>query len=183
MVSSLAQGWLLSIATVFSILSSVMAQNNTTETGYPSDPILKYRPPFAQSLPVQVLLTGIVLTLVAVLFLHLIFTAQYHWPLARTNYILQLTGVTTLLISLIATLYVVFTATVEQSQHWPYMLSYLAVDMPQISNSSSINSTDPILINQHVWSTAETATWVVMNATASVIVQVCKPAIHFTILL
>ncbi|KIJ15573.1 hypothetical protein PAXINDRAFT_163035 [Paxillus involutus ATCC 200175] len=158
-----------------------MAQNNTTETGYPSDPILKYRPPFAQSLPVQVLLTGIVLTLVAVLFLHLIFTAQYHWPLARTNYILQLTGVTTLLISLIATLYVVFTATVEQSQHWPYMLSYLAVDMPQISNSSSINSTDPILINQHVWSTAETATWVVMNATASVIVQITH--IHFLTLL
>ncbi|KIL00852.1 hypothetical protein PAXRUDRAFT_821190 [Paxillus rubicundulus Ve08.2h10] len=179
--SKFPQGWLLSIATVFSVLSSVTAQNNTTEMGYPSDPVLKYRPPFAQSLPVQVFLTGIVLTLVAVLFLHLIFTAQYHWPLARTNYILQLTGVITLLISLIATLYIVFTTTVQQSQHWPYMLSYLAVDMPQVSNSTVINSTDPILVYQHVWTTAETATWVVMNATTSVIVQITH--IHFLTLL
>ncbi|KAF9228498.1 hypothetical protein BS17DRAFT_773832 [Gyrodon lividus] len=177
----LPRGWLLFIASVFSVFSSVMAQNNTTDQGYPYDPVLQYRPPFAQSLPVQIFLTGIVLTLVAVLLLHLIFTAQYHWPLARTNYILQLTGVVTLLVSLIATLYVIFATTVQQSQHWPYMLSYLAVDMPQIYSANSTNTTDPILAYLHEWSTAESATWAVMNATTSVVVQITH--IHFLTLL
>ncbi|KAH7883274.1 hypothetical protein F5I97DRAFT_1930835 [Phlebopus sp. FC_14] len=157
-----------------------MAQNSTDES-YPFDPILQYRPPFAQSLPVQILLTGIVLTLVVVLLLHLIFTAQYHWPLARTNYVLQLTGVTTLLITLIATLYVVFASTVEESQHWPYMLSYLAVDMPRYLDNSTLNSTDPTILYQHKWTAAESATWIVMNATTSVVIQITH--IHFLTLL
>jgi len=137
---------------------------------YPQDPILSYRPPFIQSLPVQILVTAISLTLAAVLLLHLIFTAQYHWPLARTNYALQMTGVVTLLISISATIYVVFTATIRQSQHWPYMLNYLAVEMPAANYST--NSTDPTLIYQYLWSPKEKTTWVVMNATTSVIVQV-----------
>jgi hypothetical protein len=181
MVSSLAKGWLLFLSLAFSLLSSAMAQENSTEQGYPYDPVLQYRPPFVQSLPVQILLTGIVLTLVAVLLLHLIFTAQYHWPLARTNYILQLTGVTTLLVSLIATIYVVFSTTIQQSQHWPYMLSYLAVEMPRTSFNATTNSTDPTLAYQHAWTLSETATWVVMNATTSVVVQITH--VHFLTLL
>ena len=45
---------------------------------FDEDPILKYRPDFSRSLPVQILITGIVLTLTSVLLLHLLFTAQYH---------------------------------------------------------------------------------------------------------
>ncbi|KIJ65982.1 hypothetical protein HYDPIDRAFT_110103 [Hydnomerulius pinastri MD-312] len=182
MIPSLPQGWLLFISSVFSIISFAMAQNSTNTTdAYDYDPILQFRPPFAQSLPVQVLLTGIVLTLVVVLLLHLIFTAQYHWPLARANYVLQLTGVSTLLISLIATLYVVFSSTVEESQHWPYMLSYLAVDMPRYYTNGTINSTDPTIAYQHQWTAAESATWIVMNATTSVVIQITH--IHFLTLL
>ncbi|KAH0829103.1 hypothetical protein J3R83DRAFT_2569 [Lanmaoa asiatica] len=152
--------------------TQVMAQSQNTSS-YSGDPILRYRPPFAQSLPVQILITGISLTLAAVLLLHLIFTAQYHWPLARTNYVLQLTGVTTLLISITATIYV--------SQHWPYMLSYLAVEMPSANFSANSTSTDPTLLYQHKWTPSESATWVVMNATTSVIVQITH--VHFLTLL
>ncbi|PFH52174.1 hypothetical protein AMATHDRAFT_140740, partial [Amanita thiersii Skay4041] len=126
------------------------------------DPYLKYKPPFVRSLPVQILLTGIVLTLVAVLFIHLIFTAQYHWPLAPVNYVLQLSGVTTLLISLIATLHVVLSTTMVESQHWPYMLSYIAVNVPPLDVDYSTTE----------WSTAERATWLVMNASTSGLIQI-----------
>ncbi|KAF7428802.1 hypothetical protein PC9H_008034 [Pleurotus ostreatus] len=129
------------------------------------DPYLDYKPAFASSLPVQILLTGIVLTLVAVLFIHLIFTAQYHWPLAPVNYVLQISGVTTLLISLIATLHVVLSATLDESKNWPYMLSYIAVDVPPSDSSMS---------EEHgkEWTTAEKATWMVMNASTSGLIQI-----------
>ncbi|KAG6330797.1 hypothetical protein ID866_8289 [Astraeus odoratus] len=159
-----------------------MAQGTSNSSdSYESDPILQYRPPFAQSLPVQILTNGIVVTLVVVLLLHLIFTAQYHYPLARLNYILQLTGVLTLLTSLIATLYIVLSSTAQESQHWPYMLSYIAVDMPRASYNATVNSTDPAVLYQQQWSFAEMATWAVMNATTSVVVQITH--VHFLTLL
>ncbi|KAF8918178.1 hypothetical protein CPB85DRAFT_1282844 [Mucidula mucida] len=141
---------------VLSLVCSVMA-----EEALPNDPYLEYRPAFARSLPVQILLTGVVLTLVAVLFIHLIFTAQYHWPLAPVNYVLQMSGVTTLLISLIATLHVVLAATLEESQIWPYMLSYIAVNVPPLDGGNTVG-----------WSTAERATWLIMNATTSGLIQI-----------
>lgn len=126
------------------------------------DPYLEFRPPFAQSLPIQILLTGVVLTLVAVLFIHLIFTAQYHWPLAPVNYVLQMSGVTTLLISLIATLQVVLSATFAESERWPYMLSYIAVNVPPLD----------IEVDTEEWNVAERATWLVMNASTSGLIQI-----------
>lgn len=134
-------------------------------TGYDHDPILSYRPPFARSLPVQILLTGIVLTLVVVLFIHLVFTGQYHWPLAPVNYVLQMSGVTTLLISLIATLHVVLSATVDESTRWPYMLSYIAVNVPPLTDLDTDS-------DRGTWSTAERATWLIMNATTSALIQI-----------
>ncbi|KAH7909509.1 hypothetical protein BJ138DRAFT_1155063 [Hygrophoropsis aurantiaca] len=178
-------GWSLFLGSLFHWFLASMAQNTTStnDTSYESDPILQFRPPFAQSLPVQVLFTGIVTTLTVVLLIHLIFTAQYHWPLARVNYILQLSGVTTLLISLIATVYVIFSANVAESQHWPYMLSYLAVDMPKYSPDMNltINTNDPTVVYQHQWTIAEGATWMVMNATTSGLIQITH--IHFLTLL
>jgi hypothetical protein len=110
---------------------------------------------------VQILLTGIVLTLTAVLLIHLLFTAQYHWPLAPVNYVLQISGVTTLLISLIATIHVVLSASEDESETWPYMLSYVAVEVPPTDMDDSEG-----------WSTAERATWAVMTASTSGLVQV-----------
>lgn len=107
------------------------------------------------------MLTGVVLTLVAVLLIHLMFTAQYHWPLAPVNYVLQLSGVTTLLISLIATIHVVLSATFAESEKWPYMLSYIAVNVPPLDLVSDAES----------WSIAERATWLLMNASTSGLIQ------------
>ncbi|KAF7351025.1 MFS domain-containing protein [Mycena sanguinolenta] len=134
--------------------------NTNSSAAYPEDPYLRYRPPFARSLPIQILLTGVVLTLVAVLFIHLIFTAQYHWPLAPINYVLQISGVSTLLISLVATLHVVLSATQKESGQWPYMLSYVAVNVPPLDNSTN------------GWSLTQKATWLVMNASTSGLIQI-----------
>ncbi|KAG7449709.1 uncharacterized protein BT62DRAFT_917339 [Guyanagaster necrorhizus] len=144
-----------------SFLSMLLYVVVADDAGLDADPYLQYRPAYARSLPIQILLTGIVLTLVAVLFIHLIFTAQYHWPLAPVNYVLQISGVTTLLISLIATLHVVLSATLEESQKWPYMLSYIAVNVPPMDTSET-----------SIWTKAELATWLIMNAATSGLIQI-----------
>jgi len=150
------------ILAILSLIASAVASNNTTDSAeYAADPYLKYRPAFARSLPVQILLTGVVLTLVVVLFMHLIFTAQYHWPLAPVNYVLQISGVSTLLISLVATLHVVLAATECESQQWPYMLSYIAVNVPPLDTSVTGG-----------WSLAEKAVWSVLNASTSGLIQI-----------
>ena len=128
-------------------------------SGLPYNPVLKYLPTFANSLPVQVLLSGIIFTLTCVLLIHLCFTAQYHWPLAPVNFVLQVSGVLSLLISQIATLHVVISTTVLESQTWPYMLTYLEVDIPPLYSADG-------------WSTAELAAWLIMNATTSGLIQV-----------
>jgi len=132
---------------------------NLRSSGLPYNPVLKYQPNFASSLPVQVLLTGIIFALTCVLLLHLCFTAQYHWPLAPVNFVLQMSGVLSLLISQVATLHVVLSTTRLESQNWPYMLTYLAVDIPPLYDTDG-------------WSTAELAAWLIMNATTSGLIQV-----------
>ncbi|CAL1711579.1 unnamed protein product [Somion occarium] len=122
------------------------------DRSYSVDPILRYRPSFASSLPIQILVTGIVLTLTAVLFIHLIFTAQYHWPLAPVNFALQISAVFTLLIAHIATLQVILMTATRESRGWPYMLTYIAVDIPPLEEMDE-------------WSTGELAAWLLMNAT------------------
>ena len=137
------------------------AQSNGVHS-FTNDPYLAYRPHFVRSLPVQIMLTGVILTLVAVLFIHLLFTAKYHWSLAPVNYVLQLSGVTTLLISLIATIHVVLSSSFAESEKWPYMLSYIAVNIPPLELDA----------NTEGWTTAERATWLVMTASTSVLIQV-----------
>ena len=141
---------------------------NTWNSTFPSfnfDPYLKYRPEFARSLPIQILLAGIALTLVSVLLIHLIFTGQYHYPLAPVNYILQLSGVTSLLITLIATLHIVLSETINESQQWPYMLSYIAVSTPTGT----------------VGSITARAIWAVMTAATSGLIQVSPLSFLFCV--
>ena len=102
-------------------------------------------------------------TLTAVLLFHLIATAQYHWPLAPLNYALQLSGVLTLFISLIATIQVILSKTMEDSQQWPYMLNYLAIDIPNFTSDAG----------SEAWSVAELVAWYIMDATTSALVHVC----------
>ena len=70
-----------------------------------------------------------------------------------------MSGVLSLLISQIATLHVVLSTTMLESQNWPYMLTYLAVDIPPLYDTDG-------------WSTAELAAWLIMNATTSGLIQV-----------
>ena len=68
----------------------VVFELTSASRSFSDDPILQFRPSFACSLPIQILMIGIVLTLTSVLLIHLVFTGQYHWPLAPVNYALQL---------------------------------------------------------------------------------------------
>ncbi|CAE7137804.1 unnamed protein product [Rhizoctonia solani] len=131
------------------------SSSNSSLPTYSHDPYLPFQPSFAYSLPIQILVTGIVFTLVLVLFIHLLFTAQYHWPLARLNYILQLCGVVTLLIWLSATLIVVLKHAHNRSRGWPYMLDYVAMDIPSDS-----------------WTDTQEAWWLVMESTTSGLVHI-----------
>jgi hypothetical protein len=88
------------------------------------------------------------------------FTAKYHYSLAPVNYVLQLSGVITHLISLIATLHVVLHATLEESKEWPYMISYIAVNVPPSGNDTA------------GWSAVQRALWLVMTASTMGLIQV-----------
>jgi hypothetical protein len=76
-----------------------------------------------------------------------------------------MSGVTTLLISLLATLHVVLQTSMQESKEWPYMLSYIAVSVPPQVTSDDSDDTA-------TWSIAERALWVVMNASTLGLIQV-----------
>lgn len=157
------------------LLAVYSIQRTLADEGLDHNPILDLQPAFARSLPVQILLNGIVFALTAVLLIHLLFIAQYHCALALLNYALQLAGVLSLLISLIATLFVVLNSSFQDTQAWPYMINYLAKDVPPITtNSNSTSETDPT-----TWSIAELAAWYAMDATTSALVQVRSLLLRF----
>jgi hypothetical protein len=87
----------------------------------------------------QFLFTGVILALSTVLLIHLVFTAPYHWPLAKLNYVLQLSGVASLLLSLGITLSVILGSVLDTSREWPYMLNYVAVNIP-LDNWSDLDN-------------------------------------------
>ncbi|KAH8109009.1 hypothetical protein DFH11DRAFT_1630283 [Phellopilus nigrolimitatus] len=162
---SLGSLWINALVIILLSVQLCLADDSGVD-GYEQNPILEKQPIFARSLPVQILLNGIVFALTAVLLIHLLFTAQYHWPLAPLNYVLQLAGVVSLLISVIATLCVILAQAFRDSQEWPYMLTYLAVDVPPTPANSS-SGYEPA-----AWTTAELAAWYTMDATTSALVQI-----------
>lgn len=97
------------------------------------DPYLRYRPAFAYSLPVQTLLQGITLTLLSVLLTHILFTTQYHFPLSKFNYTLQLSGILLVLGSTIGNIVLTLKVQQKSSTQWPYMLNYVGVYTPPSS--------------------------------------------------
>jgi len=104
--------------------------NQTNDGSLPADPYLKYQPAFARSLPIQILITGISVTLSSVLMLNLLFTAQYHWPISRLNFCLQFSGIASMMCIFVTTFHVILSTASSRSKQWPYMLDYLAVDVP-----------------------------------------------------
>lgn len=130
---------------------------------YPADPYLTYRPHFARSLPIQILVGSITLTLVFILLVQLLFTSPYHIRLARVNFFLQLSAAVVLLASQIASLTILLNDTVQQSQKWPFMLEYVAVDLPPLNFSRSTEG----------WSMGGLIAWLFMNALVSALTQVC----------
>lgn len=133
-------------------------------SGYPANPYLYYRPIFARSLPIQILVTGITLTLVAVLLIQLIFSAPSHLRIARTNFFLQVSSALSLLAWELASLILILNESGEQSQRWPFMLDYIAIDFPPL--------VDPH--DRGRWSMAALIAWLFLNAMVSVLTQVCQ---------
>ncbi|KAE8228588.1 hypothetical protein CF326_g6474 [Tilletia indica] len=104
--------------------------NRTGNNGYSNDEILSLLPAFSYSLPVQVLVTGINLSICFVILSHLLFTASYHYPLSKHNFILQFGGATFLIINLATELSIIFAHAQRQSRRYPFGFNYVAVQVP-----------------------------------------------------
>ncbi|KIR28229.1 hypothetical protein I307_00547 [Cryptococcus deuterogattii 99/473] len=111
------------------------------------DPYLEYQPVLAYTLPIQLVVNGITGTLLCVLLIHLLFTTQYHYPLAPLNYFLQLSSIVTVLISVIIKLVIILVHCTSQADVWPYSLDYVAVNVPP-----------------ETWSTGQNAAWCLLQA-------------------
>ena len=141
-------------------------------SGLAKNPYLDYRPVFARSLPVQILLTGITATLVTILLVQLIFSAPSHLRIARTNFVLQVSAALSLLAWEISSLILILNASAEQSQRWPFMLDYIAIDFPPLIDPQKRGR----------WSTAGLVSWLSLNAMVSVLTQVCHSLSVLTII-
>lgn len=95
-----------------------------------SDPLLALMPDFAFSMPAQIVVDGINIALISVLLIHLLFTVQYHFPLSRKNFYLQISSSLMLLISLSVTLHIVLTQLESESQRYPFMFPYIGIQLP-----------------------------------------------------
>ncbi|KAL7413623.1 hypothetical protein BDY24DRAFT_434804 [Mrakia frigida] len=122
---------------------------------FDSDPYLALKPLFAYSYATQLVLNGVILSLLVVLLAHLLFTFQYHYPLARLNCILQISGVGVTLLAVVATLVVILQYGAKQTDQWPYMNDFMYVRVPKDQ-----------------WNVAEQVAWYTMEAVSSGIVQI-----------
>jgi len=103
-------------------------------SGYTTNPYLTFRPVFARSLPIQVLITGITITLVSVLLIQLLFSAPSHIRIARTNFFLQISAAIAVLAWESASLTLILNTSQEQSEKWPFMLDYVGIDFPPLND-------------------------------------------------
>lgn len=128
----------------------------TTSTSSNHDPLLAIMPKFVFSMPAQVIVDGINLSLVAVLSVQLLFTAQYHFPFSRKNYCLQLASVTMLMINVAVHLNSLLDRLHRQSHQWPYMFAYIGVQIPPQDGT---------------WSVAQQALYLLMRAISIALVH------------
>ena len=102
-----------------------------------SDPLLALMPDFAFSMPAQIVVDGINIALISVLLIHLLFTVQYHFPLSRKNFYLQISSSLMLLISLSVTLHIILKHLGQESQRYPFMFPYIGIQLPPGDDSWS----------------------------------------------
>lgn len=116
------------------------------------DPLVVLMPSFIWSMPVQVLLGGICLALAFVLGIHLAFTGRYHYPLSKTNFILQCFTSLCLLVSTSSDLGVLLTTVSARSTKFPYMLPYVNMEIPPPTGE---------------WSSARVGCYTILQATVA----------------
>ncbi|EPQ32097.1 uncharacterized protein PFL1_00294 [Pseudozyma flocculosa PF-1] len=135
---------------------SVDGQPSPT-SAYGHDPLLALMPDFAFSMPAQITVNGINLALVAVLVTHLLFTVQYHFPLSRRNFFLQISSSIMLLVSLSVTLHIILSQLEAKSQDWPFMFPYIGVQVPPGDES---------------WTTVQEVFYLLMRAITTLLIHV-----------
>lgn len=96
-------------------------------------PAPDWLPPFAQSSAVDLLMIGMVVGVTVLLAVHLIFTLQYHYPLSRVNYVLQLSSTMMFLINMAATSGVMLRHFHNSGRRWPYAFPYTIPPIPMPS--------------------------------------------------
>ncbi|PWN20115.1 hypothetical protein BCV69DRAFT_283648, partial [Microstroma glucosiphilum] len=137
-------------------VTDISGQPSATSEADARDNLLAIMPAFVFSMPAQILVTGINIALVSVIAVHLLFTVQYHLPLSRDNWILQMCSTLMLLVSLIVYLSVVFSSLQAQSHTWPYTFDYLAAAIPPTDGS---------------WSTVRCAFYLIMRALTTLLIH------------
>lgn len=127
------------------------------------NPLLAYQPAFTYSMPTQLVIYGVVVTLLTVLLFHLIFTARYHYPLARLNFILLMSSVLATEIFVVVVVAIVNDQLLDTSKQWPFMFDYVEVAMPADD-----------------WGTGALAGWYIVQAGITLLTHVCPHALTHT---
>ncbi|GAA5916685.1 hypothetical protein JCM8208_003902 [Rhodotorula glutinis] len=127
-------------------VQSLVAQNRDEAAEDLDDPLLAALPDFTYAMPVQVVILGVTITLLSMLFVHLLFTIRYHAPLNRVNYALQTSATGLSLANVAAQLHIVMNNLYGTGRSWPFMFDYIEVSFPKKS-----------------WSQAERAAWCLLQ--------------------
>lgn len=155
--------------------------DNTTQFSG-GDPYLQFQPTFAFTFPIQLLLSGITLTLLVMLLIHLLcewawgrrhsklpasatqlltmlthpVTTQYHYPLAPLNYCLQLSSIIAVLLGVSVRIGLILHQAAQRADQWPYGLDYISTPVPGDE-----------------WNTGEEAAWYLLQAICNGLANVC----------
>ncbi|GAA5932596.1 hypothetical protein JCM3775_005973 [Rhodotorula graminis] len=127
-------------------VQSLVAQNHDEAADGLDDPLLAALPDFTYAMPVQVVILGVTITLLSMLFVHLLFTIRYHAPLNRVNYALQTSATGLSLANVAAQLHIVMNNLYGTGRSWPFMFDYIEVSFPKKS-----------------WSQAERGAWCLLQ--------------------
>lgn len=87
-------------------------------------------PTFLHSSVVHVFVLGIILALNAVLLFLVLFTAPYHYPLSRLNYVLQGVSVSVLLLNVCVSAGTSLHYLHRIGANWPYAFPYVGLELP-----------------------------------------------------
>lgn len=98
-------------------------------------------PAFVLSYPAQLVTSGIVLAFSVSLVLHVLFTAAYHLPLNRVNFVLQLVSSILMLVSASTKMGITISDMRDAGAQWPYMFRFMA---PRLPNGTDWTTTQAV---------------------------------------